>query len=869
MAILDLAALIGRLDELCRRQFEAAAGLTLTRTHYNVEPEHILLKLIEAPRSDITLILQRAGADLGRIAAELQHSLDRLRHGNARAPSLSPSVIAWLREAWLAASLMGKATQIRSAHLLVALLGDEALSRAIRDSAPSLIALRLDLSGDAEQLAPGSEEAPSHPDLAAVPAAGGENTADALARFCTDLTAQARAGRIDPILGRDAEIRQVVDILTRRRQNNPLLAGEPGVGKTAIAEGLALRIAQGEVPEALRPVRLLALDLGMLQAGAGVKGEFEGRLRDVIEAVKGAPQPVILFVDEAHTLIGAGGQAGQSDAANLLKPALARGELRCLAATTWAEYKKYFEKDAALARRFQVVKVEEPAQPMAAAMLRALVPTLEAHHKVRILDEAVVDAVRLSARYLPARQLPDKAVSLLDTACARVAMSQAAAPPAIEDRRRQRAIIDAEAAAGQRDGLEGVATSPRLDALKVERGQLEDQLACLEQRWQQEQQLVADIAALRGQGDAAIENAGARAALLDTLSALRQLQGEAPLVHATVDAAAIAAVLQGWTGIPLGRMLGDETAAVLDLQARLQERIIGQPQALEAIARAVRTSRAGLADPRKPLGVFLMVGTSGVGKTETALALADLLYGGEQNLTIINMNEFKEEHRVSLLMGSAPGYVGHGEGGVMTEAVRRRPYSVLLLDEMEKAHPGVQDVFYQVFDKGRMTDGDGREIDFRNTLIIMTSNAASDTIAKLCADPDLVPEPEALQGAIQPVLLQSFRPAFLGRCEVIAYRPLVDADMRRIVDLALGRVAARMHSAYGVALQIDPDVPATIVAQCRDAGSGARGIEGVISRLLLPELSARILARLAAGQAISAARIQATMPAGGFTFAVE
>ncbi|WP_159999496.1 type VI secretion system ATPase TssH [Roseomonas sp. 18066] len=851
MVSLDLKSLVGRLDELCRRQLESAAGLTLSRSHYNVEVEHLLLRIVEQPGSDISAILSASGIDAGRVVTELTRALDRMRTGNSRAPALSPDIVTLLREAWLIASLEDQASRIRSGHLLAALLSEDTLRRAILDGAPALAKLSPEaLRRDLAALTAGSEEAqaaanaPGDAPAAAAPASGG-----ALEQYCTDLTAQAESGKIDPILGRDAEIRQAIDILTRRRQNNPILTGEPGVGKTAVAEGLALRIAAGDVPEALAGVRLLSLDLGLLQAGAGMKGEFENRLRGVIDGVKSSPKPIVLFIDEAHTLIGAGGQQGQNDAANLLKPALARGELRCLAATTWAEYKKYFEKDAALTRRFQVVQVAEPSEPLAAAMLRGLVAVLEKHHGVRILDEAVAEAVRLSARYIPARQLPDKGVSLLDTACARVAMSQSALPAPLEDRQRRLSLIATESGALAREAASGANHAARLQALEEERATLEQELAALQQRWDEERALITTLRDLRARAEA--DDGEARAELATTSATLRDIQKENPLVHPVVDAQAVAEVVETWTGIPVGRMMGDEIRNVLDLKAQLEQRVIGQPHALEAIAQAVRTHRAGLTDPRKPVGVFLMAGTSGVGKTETALALADLLYGGEQNLTVINMSEFKEEHKVSLLMGAPPGYVGYGEGGVLTEAVRRRPYSVVLLDEMEKAHPGVQDVFYQVFDKGQMKDGEGRDIDFRNTIIIMTSNAGTDTIAKLCADPDLAPEPAALTEALRPDLLSWFKPAFLGRCNVVTYYPLAPAVLRQIVALNFRRIERRLREAYGVALRVDDSVLDTIAARCTEVDSGARNIETILTRTLLPELSSRILARLMEGKTLT------------------
>jgi type VI secretion system protein VasG len=877
---IDLKALVARLTGLARRQLEAAAGLTLSRTHYNVEVEHVLLKLVETAGSDVAAILKHMNIDAGRATAELNRALDRFKTGNARAPSLSPDLVTWLREAWLIASLEGNAGRIRSGHMLAALLGDEALARNLRDSSPSLAAIpeatvRKDLvtiAKDSEEAAQAGAETTAAPGGAGAAAPGAPAGAGdgPLQQFCADLTAQAKAGKIDPILGRDGEIRQMVDILTRRRQNNPILTGEAGVGKTAVVEGLALRIAAGDVPEALKNVRLLSLDLGLLQAGAGVKGEFENRLRGVIDGVKSSPTPVLLFIDEAHTLIGAGGQAGQNDAANLLKPALARGELRCIAATTWAEYKRYFEKDAALTRRFQVVKVEEPSVPLAQAMLRGLVPVLEKHHKVRILDSAVEEAVRLSARYIPARQLPDKGVSLLDTACARVGMSQAAIPAAIEDRQRRAALIETELKALKREMAAGGDHAARQAALEEEAATVAADLAALEGRWKTEKSLVEKVLALRHALESAEDSTGGaadREALAATTAELHAIQGENPLVHPVVDGVAVAEVVETWTGIPVGRMVSDEIGTVLNLKEKLKERVIGQSHALEAIAQAIRVSRAGLADPRKPIGVFLFAGTSGVGKTETALAVADLLYGGEQNLTTINMSEFKEEHKVSLLMGSPPGYVGYGEGGVLTEAVRRRPYSVILLDEMEKAHPGVQDVFYNVFDKGNMKDGEGRDIDFRNSVIIMTSNAGTDTIAKLCADPDTAPEPEQLAEALRPDLLKYFKPAFLGRCNVVIYYPLADDTLRQIVGLNMKRIARRVKESYGASFEAAPEVLDTIVARCQESESGARNIETILNRTLLPELSALVLERLAGGDQIGSVKVGIGTE-GGFTYAL-
>jgi type VI secretion system protein VasG len=878
MATIDLKSLVGKLDEHCRRALEAAAGLTLSRSHYNVELEHWLLKLVDGNGTDLPLFLRHYDLDEGRFRTDLNASLDKMRTGNARAPGLSPDIIELAKQAWLLASVEQGLSKLRSGHLIWALLADETLARRARDISGQLLRLQPDAlkrdfnailgnSTEAATVVSAAEAGGAQADGSAPPRAG---TA-ALDQFTIDLTARARAGRIDPILGRDLEIRQVIDILTRRRQNNPILTGEAGVGKTAVVEGFALRIAAGDVPPALKDVTLRTLDLGLLQAGAGVKGEFENRLKSVIEETQASPKPIILFIDEAHTLIGAGGSAGQGDAANLLKPALARGELRTIAATTWAEYKKYFEKDAALTRRFQTVKVEEPTEALAVAMIRGLVGTLEAHHKIRILDDALVAAVRLSARFIPSRQLPDKAVSLIDTACARAAMSQAAIPAPVEDLQRRIALIDTEIGILQREQAAGADHAKRIVELNEERLTANDRLGALETRWQEERAIVTEVAEARAAleaPDGAEDRSAERTRLTGLMDRLRELQGEQPLIFPVVDAQAVAEIVENWTGIPTGRMRSDEIRTVMNLRQAMERRIIGQPHALEAVAQSIQTSRAKLTDPRKPIGVFLMVGTSGTGKTETALTLAELLYGGEQNLTTINMTEFKEEHKVSLLMGSPPGYIGYGEGGILTEAVRRRPYSVLLLDEMEKAHPGVQDVFFQVFDKGNMKDGEGRDIDFKNTVIIMTSNAGTDLITKLFADPETAPDAAGLAEALRPELMKYFRPAFLGRVTLVPYFPLSDAVIRRIVDLQLARIRGRVWDSYRAAFDYDESVAETIAARCKESSSGARNIENILSRTLLPELSAEVLARLGEGLSISRVTV-VTNSAGSFDYNVS
>ena len=865
MASIDLKQLVGRLNDVCRRTLEAAAGLTLSRTHYNVEIEHWLVTLADRADGDIPAILRHYEIDLGRFAIDLNRAMEKMKTGNGRAPSLSPDIVELVKQAWLLASLEQGATRLRSGHLLWALLADETLARRGRDASSQLLKIAPDLlkrdfatvtassaeAADAAAQAGSSEDGGGAREGGGMPRSGG----GALEQFTTDLTAQAKAGKIDPILGRDSEIRQMIDILTRRRQNNPILTGEAGVGKTAVVEGFALRLASGDVPPALKDVTLRVLDLGLLQAGAGVKGEFENRLRGVIDEVKASPKPIIVFIDEAHQLIGAGGQAGSGDAANLLKPALARGEMRTIAATTWAEYKKYIEKDSALTRRFQVVKVEEPTEPIAVAMVRGLVSTLEKHHKVRILDQAISEAVRLSARYIPSRQLPDKAVSLIDTACSRVAMSQAAVPPPVEDRQRRISLIDTELRILEREIASGEKHEARRDDLQAERVVKTTELEALTARWDQEKVLALDIGTIRGQieDEANTDDKDAlRVKLAEASSSLRALQGEEPLIYPVVDGQAVAEVVAGWTGIPAGRMQSNEIRTVLNLQDVMGERIIGQPHALEAVAQAIRTSRAGLTDPRKPIGVFMMVGTSGTGKTETALTLADLLYGGEQNMTTINMTEFKEEHKVSLLMGSPPGYVGYGEGGVLTEAVRRRPYSVILLDEMEKAHPGVQDVFYQVFDKGNMKDGEGRDIDFKNTVIIMTSNAGTDLITRLFADPETAPDAAGLAEALMPELMKTFKPAFLGRVTLVPYFPLSPEVIRNIVGLQLNRIRRRVKESYGARFDWEEKLVDTIAERCTETSSGARNVEKILSRTLLPELSSEVLSRLADGVTIDA-----------------
>jgi type VI secretion system protein VasG len=891
MVPVNLKSLVGKLNDVNRRMLEAAAGLCLSRTNYNVEIEHWLLKLIETPNTDLAAILRYYEIDFSRVTPALTRIIDRLKTGNARPPALSPNVVELIRESWVVASIEFGAPQVRSGHLLLALLSDESLVRVANEASREFEKIsHASLRKELVRITAGTEEAVGEVTVQTEAAAaggpavgaagpGGPTKTPGLDQFTIDLTLRAKKGEIDPVLGRDGEIRQIVDILTRRRQNNPILTGEAGVGKTAVVEGFALRIAAGDVPPSLKNVSIRTLDLGLLQAGAGIKGEFENRLKSVIDEVKASPKPIIMFIDEAHTMIGAGGQAGQGDAANLLKPALARGELRTIAATTWAEYKKYFEKDAALARRFQVVKVEEPTEEAGTQMMRGLVDTLEKHHGIRVLDEAVVDSVRLSHRYISGRQLPDKSVSLLDTACARVAIGHSATPAAVEDCRRRIEQLDVSIGILSREQAAGAHHQDRLEELAQAKSEATAELESLETRWKQESELVGNIRRIReqliaqngspagggpaepkaappkeedhapsaaaGESLSPEEQERLRGELSNLSAQLKELQGETPLMQPCVDSQAIAEVVSGWTGIPVGRMVTDEIRTVLRLKEAMEERIIGQSHALDAIAQKIRTSRANLTDPRRPIGVYLLVGPSGVGKTETAITLAELLYGGDQNMTVINMSEFKEEHKVSLLMGSPPGYVGYGEGGVLTEAVRRRPYSVVLLDEMEKAHPGVQDIFYQVFDKGNLRDGEGRDIDFKNTVILMTSNAGTDLIMKLCADPETCPDAAGLAEALHPELLNTFKPAFLGRVTLVPYFPLGDEVMRGIVKLQLGRIARRIRENHQAKFTYDEALPAGIAARCTEVESGARNVDHILTRTLLPELSSEFLSRMA------------------------
>jgi type VI secretion system protein VasG len=885
MVPVDLKKLFDRLSPLASRALEMSIASCVKRTNYNVELEHWLAALLDVNESDYVRILESFEVDLSRLKSDLTKCLDRLKTGNAKSPSLSPDVIELASEAWTLATINYSSGQIRSGHLVLALMLNESMKRSAINASrefeklnsqsltKSLVELCTDTGEDRE--ATSLVRKPNESGTVN-PGTSSSKSTPALDQFTINLTGRAREGKLDAVLGRDSEIRQVIDILTRRRQNNPILTGEAGVGKTAVAEGFALRIAAGDVPAPLKDVDLRTLDLGLLQAGAGVKGEFENRLKSVIDEVKSSPKPIILFIDEAHTLIGAGGTAGQGDAANLLKPALARGELRTIAATTWAEYKKYFERDAALARRFQVVKVEEPSETVAIEMVRGLTKVLEKHHKVQILEEAIVDAVKLSSRYISGRQLPDKAISLIDTTCARINLSQSSTPPALENAQRELDKLKLAKEILEREALTGADNSAGMASVDSDIASIDERLKTLQERWESEKKLVAQIHELTSKlqqsqstSDAKPEDVSDwKAQLAQTKQSLQQLQGESPLVHPFVDRQAVAETVESWTGIPVGRMVSDEINTVLNLHELMEKQIVGQTHALKRIAQSIRTSRAQLNDPRAPIGVFLLAGTSGVGKTETAITLAQLLYGGEQNMTTINMSEFKEEHKVSLLMGSPPGYVGYGEGGVLTEAVRRKPYSVILLDEMEKAHPGVQDVFYQVFDKGTMKDGEGRDIDFKNTVILMTSNAGTDLIKSICSDPDTTPDPDAFVEAIFPELLKTFKPAFLGRLTLIPYYPLGEDVIRKIISLKLGKVGRRLAEHYKADFSYSDELLNLIADRCKEVDTGARNIDHILTRSLLPELSAQLLGRLAQGESISNVRV-VVAPDSSIAFEIE
>ncbi|MFJ4193341.1 type VI secretion system ATPase TssH [Pseudomonas sp. NPDC089534] len=832
---MELASLIGRLNPDNRRALERAAQRCLQRGHHFVEIEHLLLELLDIEGGDLAFLLPRFGLERDALTAEINKALDLFKSGSTRTPALSNHTLGLLEDAVVQASVLG-IDSIRSGLLLLALIDRDERRSLLLNSASSL--LRIPKEALRANLLEWTESSREHVGPRAVPNAGPAPRQDTVLDLYTqDLTADARAGRIDPIVGRDGEIRQCIDILLRRRQNNPILVGAPGVGKTAVVEGLALRIAAADVPPSLQEVSLRVLDLGLLQAGAGVKGEFEQRLKGVIDAVRSADKPIILFIDEAHTLIGAGGSEGGSDAANLLKPALARGELRTLAATTWMEYKKYFEKDPALARRFQLVQVEEPDETTAVEMLRGVAAKLEQHHGVQVLDAAIHEAVKLSHRYISGRQLPDKAISVLDTACARVALGQHDVPPPLESLRHRQQSLREELERLRREQATGLDHRERITGLESESTANVQAIRELETRWSEERVAVRELLDTRRElldlseradsdkpdeaTDSRIDHLAAELLRLEAgLDAIRQ---DDPLVPEQVDGKTVAAVIAGWTGIPVGKMLADEAHAVRTLGQRMGQRVMGQSTALGTIAQRLQAYRAGLTDPQKPVGVFLLVGPTGVGKTETAYALADALYGGERNLISINLSEYQEAHTVSQLKGAPPGYVGYGSGGVLTEAVRRKPYSVVLLDEIEKAHPDVLEAFYNVFDKGLMEDGTGLVVDFKNTVMLATSNVGAEL---LLDTPAAQIGGEAFNEALHKILLQAFRPAFLARMTVVAYRPLDEATLEGIVLAKLEKLRGRYKAATGKPFEFDAGIVKAVLAKC--SAAGARDVENVL-----------------------------------------
>ncbi|MCA9137534.1 MAG: type VI secretion system ATPase TssH [Planctomycetales bacterium] len=913
MSDISRTALFGKLNSVGYKSIEAATVFCKMRGNPYVELVHWFNQILQLEDSDLHKIVKQFNINPSRLVKDMTESLDKLPRGSTSISDLSAHIEEAVERGWVYGTLMFGESQVRTGHLVVGMLKTRSLKNALYGISSEFEKIKLDTLTDRfDEVVSGSPEAslhasdgfqvgggavPGEASGAMAPAAMGKQ--EALKQFTVDLTENARQGKIDPIVGRDEEIRQIIDILMRRRQNNPILTGEAGVGKTAVVEGFALKIASGDVPPPLKDVSLRSLDVGLLQAGASMKGEFENRLKQVIEEVQSSEKPIIMFIDEAHTLVGAGGAAGTGDAANLLKPALARGTLRTVAATTWAEYKKHIEKDPALTRRFQVVQVEEPSEERAILMMRGMASTLEKHHKVKVLDEALEAAVKLSHRYIPARQLPDKSVSLLDTAAARVAISQHAVPAEVDDSRKRIDALNTELAIIADETIVGVETAERearaKEALETEKSRLAE----LEARWNDEKALVEKIldvrSKLRGHNgkvegtdsklekaaDAEAENVkvqtadppakaeasqrltGAdRDAALEELKALQtqlhQLQGEHPLILPTVDEQAVGSVVQDWTGIPVGRMVKDELATVLRLADILNDRIIGQRHALEMIAKRIQTSRASLDNPGKPIGVFMLAGPSGVGKTETALALAEALYGGEQNVITINMSEFQEAHTVSTLKGAPPGYVGYGEGGVLTEAVRRRPYSVVLLDEVEKAHHDVHEIFFQVFDKGWMEDGEGRVIDFKNTLILLTTNAGTEMTMNMCKDPELMPDPDGLAKALRAPLLKVFPPALLGRIVTIPYYPLSDEMIGAIAKLQLGRIEKRMRANHGIPFTYDDEVIKLIASRCTELESGGRMIDAILTNTVLPKISGEFLTRMMEGNPAKRVHVQVT-----------
>ena len=883
MAEISRGALFGKLNPLAYRSIESATVFCKLRGNPYVELAHWIHQILQLQDSDLHRIVSHFGLNPSHLARDVTSALERLPRGSTSISDLSAEVEEAVERGWVFATLMFGESQVRSGYLIVGLLRTRHLRHALFNVSSEFEKVRAETFADefagivarspedgqhaadgfrADHVAPGESSG------ALAPAQLGKQ--QALAQFTVDLTAQARDGKIDPVVGRDGEIRQLVDVLMRRRQNNPMLVGEAGVGKTAVVEGFALRIARGDVPPPLQAVQVRVLDIGLLQAGASMKGEFENRLRQVIDEVQASPKPIILFIDEAHTLVGAGGAAGTGDAANLLKPALARGNLRTIGATTWAEYRKHIEKDPALTRRFQPVQVDEPSEEKAILMLRGVANVMEQHHRVQILDEALEAAVKLSHRYIPARQLPDKAVSLLDTACARVAISQHAVPAELDDAMKRIEALETQQAIIVREKTVGIDIGERESQAAAMLESERERLQHLEAAWAEEKALVEQILALRARlrGEDPEMDGDAKAAALAELRQLQaqlvELQGENPLILPNVDYQAVAAVTADWTGIPVGRMLRSELQTVMNLASVMCERVIGQDHAMEMIARRIQTSRAGLDNPERPIGVFMLAGTSGVGKTETALALAEALYGGEHNLITINMSEFQEAHTVSTLKGAPPGYVGYGEGGVLTEAVRRKPYSVVLLDEIEKAHPDVHEIFFQVFDKGVMEDGEGRSISFRNTLILLTTNVGTDLIAALCRDPRRMPDVEGLAKALREPLLDVFPPALLGRLVPIPYFPLNQDMLATIVRLQLERIKRRVEERYRVPFEYDDTVVRLVVSRCTESESGGRMIDAILTNTLLPAISREFLTRTIDGGAVE--RVDVSVEDGEFAY---
>ncbi|MGB0894598.1 MAG: type VI secretion system ATPase TssH [Parashewanella sp.] len=862
MINIELQNLVRRLSPALKESLEGAAGECLARTHYSIELEHWFYKLLQQTAMGWHNAAQYTGVETTTLLDRLNESINAFSKGNKETPALSSSLVELLKDAWMIASLNESQNKINEYHLLEVLK-----QRVVQGAYNGALSYWIEslssewLMASSKSLGVSSIET-SHENPTGYKNSGEEAATPSLDKYSKNLTAAAKLGELDPISGRSVEIRKSIDILCRRRQNSPILVGEPGVGKTAIAEGLAQQIVEGNVPPSLKNIELRSLDLSLLQAGASIKGEFENRLKDIINEIKAASTPIIMFIDEAHTLIGAGGTAGQNDAANILKPALARGEFRSIAATTWAEYKQYFETDAALTRRFQLVSINEPSEADAIQMLSGVAASLERHHKVKIMQEAIAASVSLSIRYLPERMLPDKAISLLDTACSRIGLSQNACPQAIEQLNQQIDYTKSEIDAITHEHALWSLDDGHLQDAQQRLTKLTEQADGLMAQWQQEKQLVEHIIQLQSTLDGRIiagddvEDSNERSQLKALMDELTKIQGESPLVIPQVTQQTVAEVISLWTGIPVGNMLKQEVDRLLNLESFIGERVIGQVAPISEISKAIRMSRAGLTDPRKPVGVFLMCGPSGVGKTETALALTDELYGGEDNITTINMTEFKEEHKISMLLGSPAGYVGYGKGGVLTEAVRKNPYSVLLLDEMEKAHPGVHDIFYQIFDKGSISDSEGRSIDFRNTIIIMTSNAADSEVVQACE----VNRPSVtdLTQQILPALQRSFKPAFIGRTTVVPYFPLNDEEMAQIAQLSFKRIEKRVRKHYDACFSYDSDVIDKLVKLNHSPETGARAIEQIINRQLMPLMANKCIERLSLALPITEVNIYTT-----------